>query len=97
MNPDIPRLPVPPYPARFRNQNDFGKRGMSWGTAEQAALDRRSELTREGLIALGVTLEMAQGWAQFYRNETMRNPANDSARGRAALMERAVQLLGGGT
>jgi hypothetical protein len=42
----------------------------------------------------GVTAEMAREWAQFYRAEAARNPANPNALPRAQLMEAIANLLG---
>ena len=52
-----------------------------------------SSLTVEELQSMGVTVEMANAWAVLYREETVINPANPSARGRANLMEYAARLL----
>jgi hypothetical protein len=38
---------------------------------------------------------MARRWREFYETELRRNPRNPSAAGRAELMQRAVELLGG--
>jgi hypothetical protein len=53
-------------------------------------------LTPEELQSMGMTLEQALGWVEFYRNEVRHNPSNGSAKGRIALMEHAAKLLGGG-
>jgi hypothetical protein len=41
------------------------------------------------------TMEMALAGAAFYENEAVRNPANDSARGRFFLIRHAADLLAG--
>jgi hypothetical protein len=68
---------------------------MRWGTGEAAALRRVETVTREELQSMGMTEELALQWAAFYRAVTLANPANDSARGRAVLMEYAAELLRG--
>jgi hypothetical protein len=40
-----------------------------------------------------MTEEMATAWASFYRDVALKNPANESARGREVLMEFAARLL----
>ena len=52
-------------------------------------------LTLEELQSMGMTQEMAQRWADFYRNEARLNPKNGSARGRASLMQHVSDLLEG--
>jgi Domain of unknown function (DUF4951) len=68
---------------------------MKWGSGEDAALGRVLSLTKDDLESIDVTLEMALEWADFYDNEVIRNPTNGSAKGRAVLMRRAAELLGG--
>ena len=85
----------PDVPAGI-TRNVFGTRIMRWGSGDAAARARKESLTREELVAGGVTLNMAREWREFYRLEMLRNPANPSAAGRADLMQRAVELLGGG-
>ncbi|WP_437742174.1 RHS repeat-associated core domain-containing protein [Sorangium sp. So ce1504] len=85
------RLPVPPTPGGMPLK-DFGN-VMRWGTGNDAARAQIPTLTREGLQRGGVTREIAEAWAKFYRNEIIRNPANPSAQGRAELMEAATKIL----
>lgn len=85
------RLPKPPTPGNM-SLPDFG-RVMNWGTGDAAARAQIENLTREGLQQSGVTREMAEAWAEFYRNEAVRVPSNPSARGRADLMGAAAELL----
>lgn len=72
---------------------DFGQKAMRWGTGDVAARSRIASLTRAELRALGVTLEMAIAWRDFYRSEVARNPKNPSAKGRVELMQHVVALL----
>jgi len=66
---------------------------MAWGTGHDAARSQIPNLTRQGLQQAGVTRLIAKSWAQFYRREALRNPANPSALGRAELMEAATKVL----
>lgn len=88
-------LGPPDVPAGL-TRNEFGTRIMKWGTGNAAARRRMATLTREELERVGVTLAMVEEWQAFYLNELRRNPDNPSADGRADLMRRAVELLGGG-
>ena len=72
---------------------DFGQKVMNWGSGDADALAQIPRLTRDRLIRDGVTRDIAEAWAKFYRNEVLRRPQNPSARGRAALMEAAARLL----
>jgi hypothetical protein len=85
----------PPYPPQFETRAAFGRLGMRWGSGEDAAIVRMAELTRDELFEIGVTLQMAMLWQNFYEDVVRRNPANGSARGRVVLMRRAVELLRG--
>jgi hypothetical protein len=87
----IGRLPIPRTPGGMTLRR-FGQ-SMSWGRGHAAARSHIPTLTREGLQRSGVTREIAEEWARFYRNEALRNPANPSALERAELMEAAARLL----
>ena len=50
-------------------------------------------ITREELMELDVTIQMAQSWALFYKAVWEANPQNPSARGRMILMEYCASLL----
>jgi len=71
---------------------EFGKL-MKWGSGDADALAQIPKLAREGLARDGVTREMAESWANWYRNEALANPGNPSASGRAVLMDAAARLL----
>ena len=86
----------PPIPTGARSLNEFGASIMRWGRGDAAARARIETLTRAELDRAGVTLEIAEAWRDFYRAEVVRNPRNPSARGRADLMSRAMELLSGG-
>lgn len=85
----------PPIPKGVRTLQEFGTRIMRWGTGDIAARDRIATLTTEELERAGVTIQIAEAWRDFYQAEVRRNPRNPSARGRADLMQRAIDLLGG--
>lgn len=85
------RLPPPATPGGMKLPQ-FGD-VMGWGGNSAEAVARIPQLTREYLVRNGVTRQMAQEWARFYRNEMLRNPGNPSAPGRAQLMEAAAELL----
>lgn len=74
----------------------FGNRVMKWGRDPEAAAERRDTITRQELEADLVTIEIAERWRECYCKEYLRtNFANHNALYRAALMDRAVELLGG--
>lgn len=87
----------PPIPGDVRTLREFGTKIMRWGTGDAAARARSETLTREELEQAGITRQIAEAWRDFYRAEVSRNPRNPSARGRADLMQRAVDLLSGDT
>ena len=89
----VSRLAPPPYPDQFANRGEFGASGIKWGTGENAALSRMRSLTREELQSIGVTRDMSQQWADFYKNVVVLHPENVSARGRTVLMQFAADLL----
>jgi 23S rRNA A1618 N6-methylase RlmF len=66
---------------------------MQWGTGSDVPRERMGTITVEEMNKAGVTSEMSQNWANFYRNEMVRNPANPSAPGRADLMQYVRDLL----
>jgi RHS repeat-associated protein len=72
---------------------DFGTNVMRWGRGTNAARERMYTLTRAELREAGVTPQIAREWRDLYVNEVVAHPANPSARGRAELMQRALELL----
>jgi len=85
-------MPSPDIPPQVASPKEFGKL-MQWGTGHVAARSRISTLTRRELQGIGVTVEMARDWRDFYIRVLSSNPSNPSAAGRADLMRYAVQLL----
>jgi len=74
----------------------FGKCVMKWGSDPESAAARREQLTRQELEHYLVTLQIAGAWRDCYCEESLRtNLTNNNALYRAALMDRAVVLLGG--
>ncbi len=90
----VGRLPFPRPPGGL-SLNQFGTEVMKWGTGDAAAKVRIATLTRAELEHAGVTRQYAEAVRDFYLNEVWRNTLNPSARGRVALMQRAVDLLSG--
>lgn len=86
-------MPKPPDVPGGLSVAEFGFKVMRWGTGDEAARERMGSLTRSELADLNVTITIAREWRDFYRNEIVRNPKNPSARGRAELMQRALELL----
>jgi hypothetical protein len=70
---------------------------MAWGTGDDEARARRDTITLDELESMGMTVEIAEIWRDFYRGAKASNPGNPSAQGRAELMERARALLAGGS
>jgi hypothetical protein len=89
------RRPHPPFPPQFKNVADFGQNGMKWGTHEADALQRANQITRDELQSTGMRPDWSADWADWYEEELVINPENDSARGRVVLMRRSAELLGG--
>lgn len=87
---------LPPLTPQGMTLREFGQRVMRWGSGDTAARARISTLTREEMVRAGMTRELAEAWRDFYRNESVRNPQNPSAAGRADLMQRVVELLSEG-
>ncbi len=87
--------PKPPAHPAGMTQNQFGKNVMKWGTGSDAARARIGQITEDEMRQAGVTPEMAQEWADFYRNVMQTNPLNPSAPGRADLMQWVADLLHG--
>jgi len=75
------------------SRSDFGKVVMRWGTFDASARSRMVTLTRAKLVASGVTVQMAREWRDFYLEVVRQTPDNPGARGRAELMQRAIELL----
>jgi len=86
-------MPKPPKVPSGLTTAGFGQNIMRWGTGHVSARARIATLSLAELRALGVTLEMAREWHDFYLSEVARNPRNPSARGRVELMQHAVKLL----
>ena len=74
---------------------EFGQKIMKWGTGDAEARARAATLTKQELEQAGVTREMAEAWRNFYRGVAKATPNNPSAAGRADLMQKALELLGG--
>lgn len=84
--------PEPTLPRRFKSTAEFGE-AVGWGTFDAAARERAATITREEVQALGLTVKIAQTWLDLYECVARRTPRNPSARGRADLMRRIIELL----
>jgi hypothetical protein len=73
---------------------EFGQT-MDWGRGSEEARSRIATLTLEQLQAISLTAEQALVWALAYDAVRTLMPTNPSAAGRADLMRRAAELLGG--
>jgi hypothetical protein len=72
---------------------DFGQEVIGWGRGSADAVAQIGKLSADKLREAGVTVQMAQKWADFYGNEAARNASNPSAAGRAELMNHVVDIL----
>ena len=95
--PPIAGMSFPPVPQTPSNTTvgQFGRDIMKWGTGDAEARARAATLTREELERAGVTRQIAEAWRDFYKEVVKQIPNNPSAAGRADLMQRALELLGG--
>ncbi len=80
----IPKLPF--------NNKVFGQL-MKWGSNSATARAQIGNLSAEVLRKAGMTSNMAEEWAAFYRNESLLVPRNPSAAGRAELLEDVAKML----
>jgi RHS repeat-associated protein len=75
----------------------YGTRGAFgkdvWGRGEAGAREFARTMTRGRLEEIGLTGEHALIWRDFYGAEFARNPKNGTARERALLMQRYMDLL----
>jgi hypothetical protein len=60
------------------------------------AITRAQNITLEQLVQAGVTKAQAQAARDFYAGELLHNSGNATAAARVQLMDRILQLLGGG-
>jgi hypothetical protein len=97
---DPSTLPLPPG----MKNNPFGElvnwpRGPGDAAAKMGmAQDALNQVTPEFINALGekgVTPEMLQRWAEFYRAEAIRVPQNPTATARAFYLEELIKLMKG--
>jgi len=74
--------------------SEFGRQ-MAWGRGSEEALKRMATVTANELRGIGLTSETAKLWAIAYEAVVQLMPLNPSAKGRAALIRHAVELLSG--
>lgn len=94
VNPDIDRLAIPPTPHNM-SLPEFGQGVIGWGTGPQDAETRLNHVSKadvEKMKQVGLTVEIAKTWQNFYKNETQRNAGNPTAPLRAQLMKKIIDL-----
>lgn len=96
VNPNIPAPQVPPDSLFGRSFQEFGRDVIQWGTGAKDASVRAQSITLQELQQGGVTAAQAQAARDFYSVVLARNTANAAAAARIQLMDRILQLLGGG-
>jgi hypothetical protein len=96
MNPNVPTPKVPPDSLFGRSFQDFGRDVISWGKGASDAIARVQCITLPELRRDRVTALQAQAARDFYAGVLARNPGNTAAAAKVQLMDRVLQLLGGG-
>lgn len=96
MNPNVPAPRVPPDHLFGRSFQEFGRDVIGWGAGANGAAARARSITLPELQQSGVTTAQAQAARDFYSGVLARNPGNTAAAARIHLMDRILQLLGGG-
>lgn len=94
VNLDIDRLAIPPTPHNM-SLPEFGQGVIGWGTGPQDAETRLKHVSKadvEKMKQVGLTVEIAKTWQNFYKNETQRNAGNPTAPLRAQLMKKIIDL-----
>jgi hypothetical protein len=89
---ELSKLPVPQWPSAFKTVAEFG-RAIGWGGSSAEARAQILNITKESVMKMGFTYNMAEEWLEFYVNVSIRNPGNPSAAGRAELMLAIMDLL----
>ena len=96
VNPNVPAPQVPPDSLFGRPFQEFGRDVIGWGSGAKGAAARGRSITLQELQKAGVTAAQAQAARDFYAGVVARNPGNAAAAARVQLMDRILQLLGGG-
>lgn len=81
---------VPASPAGILHK-DFGFR--LWGSGADDARRRIETITQEELDQLGLTVELAKAWRDFYAECAQQGRGSDTAEARCNLMQHCVELL----
>lgn len=81
---------IPPIPQGL-TASEFGDR--LWGTGPNEARERLSRLTREELLELGLTYNLARQWRNFYDVQSKRRRGLPTSLERVKLLERCMELL----
>lgn len=66
-----------------------------WGVGPEDAKSLIGARSAEQLRELGLTVQGAQRWQDFYANVFVNNPRNTAAAARVELMDDALRTLGG--
>lgn len=75
--------------------NTWGNR--VWGVQAEGAKSLIGARSAEQLRELGLTVQAAQRWQDFYANHLVTNPQNAAAAARVELMDDIIRTLGGKT
>ena len=93
------QMPPKPYNSNgtVMTNREFG-RTIGWGEGNQSALDKMIEFINDGsgIVELpnkGVSSNMAQEWANMYKEQTYMLPDNPSSCGRMYLMQHITNEL----
>lgn len=87
-------MPSLPLPEGIHNFAEFG-RLMKWGKGDDQARARAREITLAWVRNAGIGFDIAFAWRDMYLRVKLFTPGNPSAQGRAELMQRIIDLLGG--
>ena len=81
---------IPPVPHGM-TVSEFGDR--LWGTGPDEADSRLGQITRDKLLDLGLTYEMAKDWCDFYDQQSKRKGGLPTSLVRVKLLARCMELL----
>lgn len=81
------------FPPGITTPAEFGQCVMKWGVGPTGAKQAMQHLTKEQLVNVGVTKQIAENWRKFYDDEFACNPKNLTEKYREQLMRKARDLL----
>lgn len=88
---DMQHLPTPSN----LSFNSFGFWIIGWGTGAEGARQRLDNIQREDVVIIkqkGVTQDMIKAWHSFYEQQSQNDINNPTARFRAKLMKKIIEL-----